>query len=234
MLVELTEFETQLRTQILKNWKNYNLKRIDLGVARAKQQYDLAGKYICVEKLSSADAAATIILNDKDNDELDLADGVEIETLFKKVFITNAAQADEWIDIIFGADFKYKKKIEAEAGGLTFVNRGDLSVYDFDVNDFIFDSTWRELDLSSVVPEGCVLAIIHIYEGASNILPIKFRTGGNVNTVNVVVFSPAGETAEDWHTFLVSPNENGVIEYWGYAAQSFVFFNFVVVGYFLL
>jgi len=112
MLVELTEFEIQLRNQILKNWKNYKLKRIDLGVARTKQQYDLAGKYICVEKISSADAAATIILNDKDNSELDLDDGVEIETLFKKVFITNEAQADEWIDIIFGADFKYKKKIE--------------------------------------------------------------------------------------------------------------------------
>ena len=117
MLVELTPFETQLRTQILKNWKNYNPKRIDLGIAREKQQYDLAGKYICVEKLSSADAVVTIILNDKDNGELDLVDGVEIETLFKKVFITNAAQADEWIDIIFGADFRYKKTGQGVGGG---------------------------------------------------------------------------------------------------------------------
>jgi len=109
MLAELTPFEIQLRNQILKNWKNYNPKRIDLGIARDKQQYDLAGKYICVEKLSSADAEATIILNDKDNGELDLVDGVEIETLFKKVFITNTAQAGKWIDIIFGADFRYRK-----------------------------------------------------------------------------------------------------------------------------
>lgn len=125
MLAELTEFEIQLRNQILKNWKNYNPKRIDLAIPRDKQQYDLAGKYICVEKLSSADAEVTIILNDKDNGELDLVDGVEIETLFKKVFITNTAQADEWIDIIFGADFKYKKTgqgIASGGGGITLGN----------------------------------------------------------------------------------------------------------------
>jgi len=126
MLAELTPFEIQLRNQILKNWKNYNPKRIDLGIAREKQQYDLAGKYICVEKLSSADAEVTIILNDKDNGELDLVDGVEIVTLFKKVFITNIAQADEWIDIIFGADFRYKKTGQGIAsgggGGITLGN----------------------------------------------------------------------------------------------------------------
>ncbi len=117
MLAELTPFEIQLRNQILKNWKNYNPKRIDLGIARQKQQYDLAGKYICVEKLSSAAAAVTIILNDKDNGELDLVDGLEIVTLFKKVFITNAVQAGEWIDLIFGADFRYKKTGQGAGGG---------------------------------------------------------------------------------------------------------------------
>ena len=131
MLVELTPFETQLRNQILKNWKNYNPKRIDLGIARQKQQYDIAGKYICVEKLSSAAAAVTLILNDKDNGELDLVDGLEIVTLFKKVFITNAVQADEWIDIIFGADFRYKKTgqgIASGGGGGTILANNEVQV----------------------------------------------------------------------------------------------------------
>lgn len=117
MLVELTPFELLLRDQILRNWKNYNPKRIDLGIARDKQQLDIAGKYICVQNISSVDAAITIRFNDKDNGELDLVDGLEIETLFRKVFITNTAQADEWIDIIFGADFRYRKTGQGVASG---------------------------------------------------------------------------------------------------------------------
>ena len=126
MLVELTPFEIQLRDQILRNWKNYNPKRIDLGIARDKQQLDIAGKYICVQDISSADAVVTIRFNDKDNGELGLVDGLEIKTLFRKVFITNTAQADEWIDVIFGADFEYKKTGQGVAtgggGGATLAN----------------------------------------------------------------------------------------------------------------
>jgi len=117
MLGELTPFEIQLREQILSNWKNYNPKRFDLGIAREKQQFDIAGKYICVEGISDPAVEVSVILNDKDNGALDLVDGVEIKTLFKKVFITNAAQGGQWIDIIFGADFEYKKTGQGTGGG---------------------------------------------------------------------------------------------------------------------
>ena len=112
-----SDFDKLLREQILSNWKNYNPKRVDLGIARDKQQYDIAGKYICVEGISDPAALVSIILNDKDNGDLDLVDGVEIKTLFRKVFITNAVQAGQWIDIIFGADFEYKKTGQGTAAG---------------------------------------------------------------------------------------------------------------------
>lgn len=164
MLVELTEFELQLRNQILKNWKNYNPKRIDLGVARTKQQLDIAGRYVCVEKVSSAAAAVTLILNDKDNGELDLVDGLEIITLFKKVFITNAAQAGEWIDIIFGADFRYKKTGQGAGGG------GGTEYTEGDVDPTITGP--------AILGEGPANAITPILVDASGHLQIDILSGG--------------------------------------------------------
>lgn len=201
MLVELTPFEIQLREQILRNWKNYNPKRIDLGIAREKQQYDLAGKYICVQNISSADAAVTIILNDKDNGELDLVDGLEIETLFRKVFITNAVQADEWIDIIFGADFRYKKTGQGVATG----GGGDGTTL---ANNEV-QVTWSAANSQSIAATGNATSDAFTFStnGSFAHIQLKAKNDGTPAAGDTVSFfllltcgDPDGDVADEYDT----------------------------------
>jgi len=41
-----------------------------------------------------------------------------------------------------------------------FVSRGDPDNWDFETSDFVTDGTWRDLDLSSIVPEGASAVLI--------------------------------------------------------------------------
>ncbi|MFZ2148841.1 MAG: hypothetical protein WAV28_16630 [Sedimentisphaerales bacterium] len=120
----IENFEERLADQVRNRWTNYQKKRIDLTLARTNEQFFLAGAYLCVEDVSDTAVTATIRLNKDSNDELDLVNGVEIETLFGQFYITNAAQPGEWLDLIIGADFKYKKKGEGGGGliGDTYVD----------------------------------------------------------------------------------------------------------------
>lgn len=113
---EIIQWDKRLTDQVKRGWDNYKHLHIDLSVARIDQSYLMAGEYLYVENASSDDAIAKIRLNRKNNDELDLEDGVKIETVFIEIFITNDALQDEWLDLVFGINFKYKKKVKAEAG----------------------------------------------------------------------------------------------------------------------
>lgn len=117
---EIIQWDKRLADQVRRGWDNYKHLHIDLGVARLDQSYLIAGEYLYVEQSSSADAIAEIKLNRVNNDALDLEKGVSIETVFIEVFITNDVLEDEWIDLVFGINFKYKKKIAngVKGGGL--------------------------------------------------------------------------------------------------------------------
>lgn len=112
-----TEFDERLKDQVRNRWENYIKRRIDLSIARANEPYALAGKYVCVEDVSDSAVVVQIRFNKDGNDLLDLVDGLEIKTLFGQFYITNTAQADEWIDIIVGAEFEYKKTGQGAGGG---------------------------------------------------------------------------------------------------------------------
>jgi len=45
---------------------------------------------------------------------------------------------------------------------MDYQDRGFIDGWDFDENDFIADSTWRELDVSHIVPEGARLVFITV------------------------------------------------------------------------
>lgn len=117
---EIKQWDHRLLNQVNRGWDNYKHLRIDLSTARLDQSYLIAGEYLYVEAVSSADAIAKIRLNRTTNDQLDLEDGVKIETIYVELFVTNDALEGEWIDLIFGINFKYKKKAPANglAGGL--------------------------------------------------------------------------------------------------------------------
>ena len=107
---EIIQWDKRLADQVKRGWDNYKHLRIDLSTARIDESYGITGEYLYVEESSSAAALAKIKLNRNTNDALDLEKGVKIETVFIEVFITNDELQDEWIDLVFGINFKYKKK----------------------------------------------------------------------------------------------------------------------------
>ena len=106
---EIQQWDKRLADQVRRGWDNYKHLRIDLTAARLDETLKIAGEFLYVYS-SSGSAAAKIKLNRNTNDSLDLEKGVNIETVFIDVFITNDAQPGEWIDLVFGINFKYREK----------------------------------------------------------------------------------------------------------------------------
>jgi len=104
---DIKNWEVRLKAQVLRDWHNYDRHRIDLATARAAVLKNFTGEFLYVEKASSESALATVRLNRNTNDAIDLQVGTTIKTVFKDFYITNAAQAGEWIDIITGINFEY-------------------------------------------------------------------------------------------------------------------------------
>ena len=122
---EILQWDKRLADQVKRGWDNYKHLHIDLAQARIEQSFLIAGEYLYVEDSSSADAIAKIKINRRSNEELDLAKGVKIETVFIEIFITNDALQDEWLDLVFGINFKYEMigQVTGEIGaGITLAN----------------------------------------------------------------------------------------------------------------
>lgn len=107
---DISEWDKRLKEQLERSFHNYHKRRIDLSVAREDKKYNWTGETLIVEKASSSSAIATVRLMFEDADELTLGENVEINSIFNRVFLSNTAQPDEWIDIIAGINFSYKKK----------------------------------------------------------------------------------------------------------------------------
>ncbi len=112
---DISEWESRLAEQVRRSFHNYRVRRIDLGVARYNKKIDLTGEIIIVEKASSLSASATVRLNFDDAGELDLTQGVEIKSIFGKIYLTNDVQTGEWLDVVTGINFEYKKHTDSEA-----------------------------------------------------------------------------------------------------------------------
>lgn len=67
----------------------------------------------------------------------------------------------------------------------TFVDRGNLADFDFEMGDFTIDGAWHDLDLSAIVPSGAktVAFVCRIRSMNVNYL-VQFKEKGNVNDYN--------------------------------------------------
>lgn len=110
---EIKNWEERLKNQVNRDWHNYDRHRIDLTTAQVKLPWYYAGEFLYVEKASSKSALATVRLNRDTNHAIDLRVGTVIKTIFKELYITNAAQPGEWIDVIIGINFEYYKEFAA-------------------------------------------------------------------------------------------------------------------------
>ncbi len=98
-------WEQRLADQVKRNYKNYFTLRITLDAAANNQQHIAAGDMIYVKAISSSNAASSIKLNRNTNEEIELKLHSKIKTVFTSFYITNTAQAGEWIDLLIGINF---------------------------------------------------------------------------------------------------------------------------------
>lgn len=177
---DISQWDARLKEQLERSFHNYHKRRIDLSVARDNKQFDWTGETLIVEKASSADANATVRFMFEDADELTLQENIEIKSIFNRIYISNDAQTDEWLDVIAGINFEYKKKIS----GHKYVSRGDPDEADFDETDFTVQNQWTDIDLSSIVPSGTVLVLLAVLVRSSTAGgQLQFRKNGNTNFI---------------------------------------------------
>lgn len=104
---DVKNWDQRLGDQSKRDWDNYLRRRIYLDEPRINGLMAVAGEYLYVEKVSASVASASVRINRNTNDDISLVVGTRIETVFKELYITNTAQAGEWIDLIIGINFKY-------------------------------------------------------------------------------------------------------------------------------
>lgn len=214
-IIDISQWNARLKEQLERSFHNYQVHKIDLSVARDNEKLDWTGETIIVEKASSATAIAMVRLMFDDADELILEKNVEIKSIFNKVYLSNEVQADEWLVMIIGINFEYKKKIgEAGGGGLTFVDRGDPQWPDFMTGSFTADNKWHDLDLSSIVPAGVTLVFLRTTIQKSQLVYwLYLKKKGIVNNINCFsCYTQGGDAA--WMGNVIQPcDSDRVIEY---------------------
>jgi hypothetical protein len=104
-------------------------------------------------------------------------------------------------------------------GGDTFTDRGDPSAADFTQATLTLDATWRDLDLSSIVPEGTKFVhltgnITHTAAGTFLLL----RKNGNTNTVNSKGVVVQVANINQYWDKIVACDASRVVEYYGSAS----------------
>jgi hypothetical protein len=95
-----------------------------------------------------------------------------------------------------------------------FIDRGDPASGDFELGDFTIDSTYRDFDLSSIVPSNAravlMTVVIRSSDGTGSF--IGFRRNGNVNQATVPVLRTQSTVKND-NTVTVAIGSDGLLEY---------------------
>lgn len=125
------------------------------------------------------------------------------------VNIKNEALTLQWfIDIILG--------MVAALGYLTtaYVSRGDPAAADFTIATLALDNNWHDWDMSSIVPAGAKLVLLHtIVKSGAIDKRIQFRTKGSTNWPSLSVSRVQVANINFERDCLVAPDADRVIQY---------------------
>lgn len=166
---DIKNWDQRLQDQAGKGWDNYAVKRIDLTQARTNVPMRKPGEFLYVSDSSGASALATVRLNRTTNPPLNLKEGVEIKTIFTVLFISNEAQAGEWIDLTIGINFEYKKKI-AESGATLLVAASNSLARSKSRADYVCDGVADEVQINAALTRlSSVGGMIQLLEGTFTI-----------------------------------------------------------------
>lgn len=134
----------------------------------------------------------------------------------KILFWDDGGTATGWLAITGSGKGIVTTDLEINAG---FVDRGDPATYDFAFVAFTMDATWRNLDLSSIIPAGAYAVNIGGYiKGTAANQYILIRKNGNSNAINTGrVYTQVGATYI-FYDLIIPVDSNRIIEYYGHAS----------------
>ena len=103
---DISSFDRRLADQVRNKWEKYKIYRIDLTDVHTDHEINLAGNFLVVESVSNASVTTTIKLDGTRADPIELELQTQVRTVFTKLYLTNTAQTDQWIEILVGCDFE--------------------------------------------------------------------------------------------------------------------------------
>lgn len=111
-----------------------------------------------------------------------------------------------------------QQAIKAYVDAKGYKDRGDPAAVDFARGVLTLDSTWRDLDLSGIVPVGAVAVEITV-QAANNVVGklISFRKNGNTNTRVTLSQKTQVATKQIYISGKVACDGDRIIEYFGTA-----------------
>ncbi len=110
----------------------------------------------------------------------------------------------------------------------SYISSGGRPAIDFDIGDFIADSSWHDLDLSSIVPAGSTSVYLRTrIKGTTANKRIRLRKNGNLNEVSIKTQAANVDICSD---IIVKLDGNRVIEY---NLNSLVVSDFYILGWFI-
>lgn len=114
---DIRSFGDRLIDHVKEKWSNYERFRLDLTEVRNLHPINIAGEFIAVERSSSGQATAEIRLDRPNRNVINFDQARIVETVFECLFVSNAAQTGEWLDLIIGRNFRTWKDGTALQGG---------------------------------------------------------------------------------------------------------------------
>ena len=96
-----------------------------------------------------------------------------------------------------------------------YVDRGDPAAYDFEQGAMTTDNTWRDMDLSSIVPAGAKAVLLSVWarQTTDTERQYSFRKNGNSNAYAMSTNFNQVTSKLQGNDFVVSLDANRVIEY---------------------
>ncbi len=99
--------------------------------------------------------------------------------------------------------------------GMNYIDRGSPATPDFDSGDLVKDADWHSLDLSGIIPAGAKLVALRtMVMGLATIGVLKVKKNGELTDTNIDVSGMETNGFPKYDTLWVTPDADGVIEYW--------------------
>ena len=96
--------EDRLLEDVKRRYQKFKVVRFDLSVLQVDTKFSIAGDFLYVEKMSSTTAAASLRFARDREDTIDLKSGRWIRGIFHEIYLSNVAQAGEWIELAIGVE----------------------------------------------------------------------------------------------------------------------------------